>query len=223
MCQDENLAVVCQGQSFRAPHPHPIIFLAVTLGVWGLGVWLCAHYDLSELQIRQPSVLLINKYETKTEWSLEMCWRKKKKKSKFRVKNNIIKTIPPATSSGNYGPATQAHLALSLARQVPRTLWASVFSSVKWHPAPAVIAKIRWDGVGSWIWFCLAYSRPCVSASVSCSLGKPQGLEIGRLGGVLPGHLVKRGHLRKLRFLAQSMWTALSCQGLIKSWSSEHR
>lgn len=80
-------------------------------------MWLCAHYDLSELQIRQPSVLLINEYETKTEWYLEMCWRKKKNKYKFRVKNN-----PPATSSGDLGPATQAHLALPLARQVPRTL-----------------------------------------------------------------------------------------------------
>ena len=51
-----------------------------------------------------------------------MCWRNKKHKFKVRVKNNIIKTIPPETSSGNSGPATQAHLALPLAQRVTRTL-----------------------------------------------------------------------------------------------------
>lgn len=85
-------------------------------------MWLCAHHYLSALQIRQPSVLLIKEYKTKTKRYLEMCWRNKKHKFKVRVKNNIVKTIPPETSSGNYGPATQTHLALPLAQRVTRTL-----------------------------------------------------------------------------------------------------
>ena len=67
-------------------------------------------------------------------------------KFQVRAKTSVIKTIPPAMSSGTYWPAVQTDLALQL---LVKSLGLSepLFPHLqRGDQAPAVTAKIRWGG-----------------------------------------------------------------------------